>query len=360
MRNNRFALLSAFAAAFAVAWLAFSATIRAQAPGPQAAPAAPEAPEEPPTEAELLIDEAIKKLAAVESVSADLVQDVKMLGQSFQIQGRYLKAPPSRVYLKLTVSGLPGSSGTMLQVCDGEILWDYQQVLESQTYRKLSVKPILERLKAPEIDDALREQILNSLGFAGPETLLVGLRKTIKFNQKPEEAELDGKPVYIFRGGWRSREGMVGPDQRPIPATGMLPPYIPSWAVLYVGKEDGWPYKLDLQGRQLSELVDTRQIGPDGKRIGTKSSIERPDPSEIHLVYSNVQFGVEIRPEEFAFQAPANANVEDNTEIVLKGLDQAIEYQAMQKRAEAAAKEGSTLDQPIEIPKTPPAIEIPQ
>jgi len=360
MRNNRFALLSAFAAVFSVAWLALATAIRAQAPGPQGPAPAAEAPNEPPTEAEKLIDEAIKKIAAIESVSADLVQNVKMLGQNFQIQGRYLKAPGSRVYLKLTVSGLPGSSGTMLQVCDGEVLWDYQQVLESQTYRKLSVKPILERLGSPEIDAALREQMLTGLGFAGPETLLVGLRKTIKFDQKPEEAELDGKPVHILRGNWRSREGLVGPDQRPLPPTGMLPPYIPSLAILYIGKEDGWPYKLDLQGRQVSALVDTRQIGPDGKRIGTKSSIERQDPSELHLVYSNVQPGASIRAEEFAFQAPANANVEDNTEIVLKSLNQAIEYQAMQKRAEAAGKDGATLDQSIEIPKTPPAIEIPK
>jgi len=360
MRNNRFALILAFAAVFSVAWLALSTAIRAQVPGPQAAPPAAEAPEEPPTEAEQLIDEAIKKIAAIESVSADLVQDVTMLGQSFQIQGRYLKAPASRIYLKLTVSGLPGSSGTMLQVCDGEVLWDYQQVLESQTYRKLSVKPILERLGSPEIDDALREQILTSLGFAGPETLLVGLRKTIKFDQKPEEAELDGKPVYILRGNWRSREGLVGPDQRPIPPTGMLPPYIPSLAILHIDRENGWPYKLDLQGRQVSTLVDTRQIGPDGKRIGKLSSIERQDPSEIHLVYSNVQIGASIRAEEFAFQAPANANVEDNTELVLKGLNQAIEFQAMQKRAEAAGQEGTTLDQSIDIPQTPPAIEIPE
>lgn len=360
MRNNRFALISAFAAVFSIAWLSLATAIRAQAPGPGAVPPAAETPEEPPTEAEKLIDEAAEKVAAIESVSADLVQDVKMLGQSFQIQGRYLKAPDHRVYLKLSVHGLPGSSGTMLQVCDGEVLWDYQQVLESQTYRRLSIKPILERLNSPEIDEELREQLLTSLGFAGPETLLLGLRATIHFDQKPEEGELDGKPVYILRGKWKSREGLVGPDQRPLPPTGMLPPYIPNLAILHIGKEDGWPYKLDLQGLQMSPLVDTRQIGPDGKRIGKLSSIERQDPSEIHLVYSNVQLGATIRADEFAFQAPANANIEDNTEVILKGLNQTIEFQAMQKRVEAAEKEEATLEQSIEIPQTPPAIEIPE
>ena len=60
-----------------------------------------------------------------------------------------------------------------------------------------------------------------------------------------------------------------------------------------------------------------------------------------------------IRPEEFAFQAPPNATVEDNTETILKGLDQAIEVRAMQKRAEAARQEGPVLEQPIDIPKLP-------
>ena len=66
-----------------------------------------------------------------------------------------------------------------------------------------------------------------------------------------------------------------------------------------------------------------------------------------------------VRPEEFAFQAPPNAIVEDNTEIIVKGLNQAIEVQAMQKRAEAARQEGPVLDQPIDIPK-PPADPTPK
>ena len=66
----------------------------------------------------------------------------------------------------------------MLQVCDGETLWDYQQVLESQSYRKMSVKPVFEKLNSPEIDAKTREQVMTQMGFAGPEALLVGLRKT--------------------------------------------------------------------------------------------------------------------------------------------------------------------------------------
>ncbi len=338
----------------------------AQAPAPVApapAPAAPagkpaEPPQESPTEAEHLIDLAIKKIAGLKSVSADMVQNVVMLKQKFDIKGRYLKAPDSRTYLRLAVSGLPDSDGTILQVCDGETLWEYQQILESQVYRKLSIKPIFERLNSPDMDPKARDQILNQMGFAGPDALLVGLRKSVRFDQKEEDI-LDGKAMWVLRGTWRNRNGLVGPDQRPLPATGPLPAFVPSLATLYLGKDDGWPYRMDLLGKVPTILQDTRRVGPDGKVIGSRSSIEKVDASEIRLVYSNVQLNAAVRPEEFAFQAPPNATVEDNTEIIIKGLDRAIQVQAMQKRAEAARQEGPVLDQPIDIPK-PPADPTPK
>ena len=335
----------------------------APAPAPGAAPAAPagkpaEPPQEPPTEAERLIDQAIKKIAGLKSVSADMVQNVVMLKQKFDIKGRYLKAADSRTYLKLAVSGLPDSDGTILQVCDGETLWEYQQILESQVYRKLSIKPIFERLNSPDMDPKTRDQILNQMGFAGPDALLVGLRKSVRFDQK-EEDTLDGKAMWVLHGTWRNRNGLVGPDQRPLPATGPLPAYVPSLATLYLGKDDGWPYRMELLGKVPTILYDLRRVGPDGKVIGSRSSIERIDASEIRLVYSNVQLNAAVRPEEFAFQAPPNATVEDNTEIIIKGLDQAILVQTMQKRAEAARQEGPVLDQPIDIPK-PPADPTPK
>jgi len=369
MRINRIARPFTLAASLAGAWIATS--VLAQTPGgpPQPAPgqaaaaapggAAAPAPEEPPTEAELAIDEAAKKVAAIKAVSADLVQDVRMLGQNFQIKGRYIKAPSARVYLRLDVVGLPGAAGTTLQVCDGDILWDYQKVLESQSYRKLSVKPILQRLDAPEIDATLREQILNSLGFAGPEALLTGIRKAVKFDRK-EEGEFEGKAVWVLHGSWRDRSGLVAPNQGAVPGVGMLPPYIPSRATLQIDKENGWPYRLNLSGQPVSMLIDTRQVGLDGKKIGSKSSIERPQASELALSYSNVQFEPTLSDADFAFQAPPNADVEDNTELILKSLDQAIEFQALQKRTEAANAAGSVLQQPIEVPAAPPAAEIPK
>jgi outer membrane lipoprotein-sorting protein len=331
------------------------------APAPQTAPPAglaaarpAEPAAEPATEAEKKIDDAIKQLAAIKSVSADFVQSVDMLKQKFDITGRYLKAPTSRIYLKLTINGLPDSSGTLLQICDGETLWDYQQILESKMFRKLSIKPVFERLNSPDMDPKTRDQAMTQMGFAGPEALLLGLRKAVKFNEK-EEGTLDGKPVWILRGVWRSRNGLVGPDQRPLPPTGPLPAFVPSIANLYVGKSDGWPYKIELLGKVPTILIDNRLRDREGRIIGSKSSIERVDACSVVLTYSNVKIepNPPMRADEFAFQAPPNTPVDDSTDAIIKGLDQAIQMQALQKRAEANRQDGPVLDQAIDIPKPP-------
>jgi outer membrane lipoprotein-sorting protein len=379
MQNNRtssrtnWSLLS-FSRRFALAVAAGTALVtvalaQAQAPGdpsraqgggaapagaggatvPQTAAAAKS--EEPPTEAERVIDAAIKKLAAIQSVSAELVTNVEMLNQKFTINGRYLKAPNKRVYLRLAVAGLPDTSSTTLQVCDGETLWDYQRVLDAQYYRKMSIKPVMERLDSPDLDPSIKEKATNQMGFSGPETLLVGLRKMIKFDQK-EEGEFAGKKVWVLHGVWKSRQGLVLPNAQPVPATGPLPYYVPSLATLYLGKDDSWPYKMLLLGRVPTDLLDTRRRGPDGRPQGALRSIERPAPTRIELIYSDVKLNVTIRVDEFAFQAPPAANVDDNTETVVTTLDKAIQMEQQRKKSEATRKDGAMIE-PIDIPSTP-------
>ncbi len=315
--------------------------------GTPAGPGAAAAPPEPPTPAEEILDAAITKVVALTSVAADIQQQAEMLGQRFDVKGRYLKAPNNRVYLRLTVSGLAKSTGTMLQVCDGQTLWDFQQVLESQNYHTLKIAPILEKLKSPELDDTLREQVRTQLGFSGPDALLVGLRRALRFDQK-EEGTLDGKTVWILRGTWKDREGLIGPDQQPLAPTASLPAYIPSLATVWIGKEDGWPYKVVLVGKVPSMLQDdSRQLGADGR----PKAIQKVQPSRIILTYSNVQLNTPLKPEEFAFQAPPGVHVDDNTEALLSVLEQTLQARIAQQKQEAAKAE-PLLNQSIEVPRS--------
>ncbi len=321
------------------------------APGPESPllkPGATAEPVAPPTEAEKVIDEAIKKIEARESVAADIRMDAEMLGESFRVVGQYLKAPGYRMLMKLDVEELGDSSGTILQVCDGTTLWDYSKVLDAQSLRKLTIAPILKPLEQPELDAQIRDQIRNQLGFAGPETLLSGLRKTIAFDQK-DAGTLDGKPVWILRGVWKDRDslGLPGPQNAP----GFFPAYVPSVVTVWLGQEDGWPYKIKLEGKVPSVVRDNRMLGPDGRPIGRKSLVANEKPTSITLLYRLEDRAV--GPRDFLFQPPPGVKVQDDTERFAAELETTISNLAARKRNEAAS--GPLIDEPVTAPRPEPA-----
>jgi outer membrane lipoprotein-sorting protein len=310
--------------------------------------------EEPPTPAEEILDKAIARLKKITSFSADIAQTVDMLNQKFEIKGNYLKASNYRLYLKLTVSGVGDTPATTLQVCDGTTLWEFRQVLDSQLYTKLTIPSIMKKLNDPVLEGSpIRDTITTRIGFAGPEAMLAGLRRAVLFDQKAEET-LDGKKVWVIRGKWRDRAGLVGPGQQPPSATAPLPPYIPSNVSIWIRQDDNWPVKIEMAGNALSMLAqgDLRRIGPDGRPIGPKIPPPKVDPSRIILVYKNLKLNPEIEAKAFAFQAPAGAaNVQDETETLLTVLDKVIQEETLRKKSESA-KSDSVLPGAIEVPST--------
>lgn len=327
-------------------------------PGAAATPATPA----PPNEAQQTLDAAIAKLKAIQTVSADIKQSVHLLGQNFQITGSYLRAPDYRVYLQLKVNGLGNSPGTMLQVSDGTIFWEYKEVLDIPSLTRRELPPIIELLKSPDCDPELRDQVLAQLGFSGPEALLVGLREAIAFDQK-EEGEFDGRKCWVIRGRWSDRQRLTSPEQQALPATGPLPPYVPSLAAVWIDQETGWPYQVKLTGKALSLMdlkLQTRELGPDGRPVGRPNLPTNVPPSDLTLTYSNVKLNAKLGPEFFAFTPPSDQiQVVDETQAIASGLQAAIADRAARRKAEAA-KEAPDLPIPIPVPRpagesTPPA-----
>ena len=180
---------------------------------------------------------AVKAIAALKTVAADVVQKVDMLDQRFELSGRYRKGLGHRVYLRLKVTGLPASGGETLQVCDGKVLWDYQQVLDSKSYRRIEIEQVFEKLKAPELDESMRQQVITNLGFSGPDELheYLRLRRSIPvhFNQPKVAETIDGKDFWSpLRGEWKNRDGLSRPEpDAGLADLGPLPAYVvrPAW-----------------------------------------------------------------------------------------------------------------------------------
>jgi outer membrane lipoprotein-sorting protein len=330
----------------------------AQSPAQTPPPAVPAAtPEAVATEAELLLDAAIVKLKALQSVKADIHQEVDILDQKFAVDGEYLKAPDYQIRLRLAISGLAETKGEMEQICDGQVLWDYSNILDERYYSRLELKKVLDRLNSPEFDETVRAVFIQQqLGLAGPQALLEGLRQAATFEAK-EEGEIEGKAVWILRGRWKDGESLgLGP-------MAPLPSYVPSLVYVWLGKEDGWPYQVILQGKAALDIGQKRKItlGPDGRPAGNVIRQDKQSPSRFLLKYTNVQLNPEIPEGAFAFRVPPGeeGRVIDSTEDRMAVLENASRV-IIASKAEEAAKSGAeppppVLDEGISIPTPAPA-----
>ena len=176
-------------------------------------------------------------------------------------------------------------------------------MLDQPFYRKLSIKPILERLNSPDLDPEIRIKATTQMGVSGPETLLVGLRKTLRFDMK-EEAVLDGRKVWKFHGIWKNRQGLiVRVAGRSIRWARCRRTF--RWTPrLYLGVEDGWPYQLILEGRASSRPVQTLAgRARTGRPIGSKASSEKIPRSTITMTYSNVKLNAQHPPRRIRVSA---------------------------------------------------------
>ena len=334
---------------------------RAQEPAPPQVPAPAPAPTPVPPgapTAEQYLDDATIKVRLMERIAASIEQKVEMLNQNFKLVGNYYKDTGYRMRLQLKLEGLGDTGSTMLQVCDGKILWDYQQVLKMQSYRKREITPILKKLEDPILDEFFRGAIISNLGFGGPEAMMTGLKKAVNFDQTSiDKLDVDGTilDVVIIGGKWRDRTGLMGPNDRPLAPTAPLPPYVPSNVRMYLGI-NGWPYKIEMIGEASSILLeDTRAIDPSsGRPVGQPRKPPKVDPSKVTLNYRLLPIS-EISEALFVFSAPSDVaatNVKDETEEFLAMLDQYIQSETNRKKAEAAKAEGESLP-PIRLPKDP-------
>jgi hypothetical protein len=338
---------------------------RAQAPdqAPAAVPPATPAPAPAPqqTPAEHQIDVATVQVRVMERIAAKIEQDVDMLNQKFKLEGAFYKDTGHRIRLELNLVGMVGdSNSTMLQVCDGKVLWDFQRVLKMESYRKREITPILKKLEDPVLDENFRILVISNLGFGGPEAMLSGLRKAVLFDQISEE-KLDGVDVWVIGGKWRDRSTLIDLNGRPLSPTAPLPPYIPSNVRVFIGKIDAWPYKIEMIGNAPSLLQeDVRATDPaTGRPVGQPRKPPKVDPSKVTLRYKILPTS-EIKEGLFKFAAPADVaatSVKDETEEFLTMLDQVIQGETQKKKAAAAKAEADQpllKAPPIEIP-TPPA-----
>lgn len=324
-------------------------TTIALAQDPSKAPPAP-LPTEPPTEAETTLDEAIAKLDTLGPLKCKIHQEVDMLGEQFAIEGEYWYAGPYTFRLRLDVKGLPGSDGRMGQVSDGEILWDYTELLDQRYYYRLDLPELLERLQGEPFEKGHRDYILQQrMGLSGPKAMLEGLRQSVRFDRKLEDT-VDDHPVWLIRGRWKDTTPLgIGP-------MGTVPAYIPSLVHVWIDKETGFPYRVLLQGKKRSIVAEPTgmQIDPaTGRPVGRSVTVEEP-PSEFLLTYTDLDTEPDFDALAFQLTVPDAelSRVRDRTPELMNEVEQiavAI-VQANRQQAAGASEPGLILDGVLDVP----------
>jgi len=283
------------------------------------------------TEAEKRLDEAIAKVEALPQFRCDVRQVSEMLGYRFTANGQYAIGPDYRMLYELTVQ-LTDTTGTLKEVCDGRFHWQNQKIFDEQQLTKLDVKKLLEVLDKPQFNKNLRDTLLKRLGFSGMVPLMKGLRDSQKFETFDEET-LDDVPVYVLHGLWNETVVSQSSYRGQQLSLANLPPYMPNKSTVWIGREDGWLYKVEMESTQKIQGSTTK----------------------ITLEFLDPQIGVALPDSLFAFEPPPGVKPQDQTEIMVQNLN--LVLQQSQAPRGSSAPGGAPAGSEKSKSKTPPATE---
>jgi hypothetical protein len=273
-------------------------------PAPDNKPSAPEedqdeAPAES-AEAVALLEQARQRIRSFQSVKADLTETVLIGPRRFRAEGSYLQRGEAEVLFEftLTVKGANGKplNGSLLEVCNGQILWMSYQVGSDVQVTRRDIAQIMEAAKqSPSIEGEL---LSSQLGLGGIAGLLASLQRSMTFESLTEEI-VDGNPYRMIAGGWSQKY------LRKLKSLGsgedfVLPDYIPDRVRIFFDVNTDFP-----------------------RRILYLKSIEGKSQPMLALDFFNVQTNVPISNDAFLFAPPPDVLPQDITQEVISRIKSA-------------------------------------
>jgi hypothetical protein len=222
-------------------------------PPPKPATPAPAPPPKPDTNALTALDKAINALDFRKTALLDtkLWERVDTRGLTFQAEGVYMSAPPSRMRLEMKVR-VGNTDSSLLMVSDGSWVWNEMKLGKDEPrLSKYDLREIQKQLNAPNTMPTFIEDFYKSQSFRGVVPLLQTLSKEMTFT-KLESTTWKGQPVYKLTGVWSPdyAKQMSQPGQ-PWPA------YTPRTCYLFLAGENDkrsksnpayWPLRVEWWG----------------------------------------------------------------------------------------------------------------
>jgi hypothetical protein len=270
-----------------------------------------------PRSAALEMKRAREKLLECSSIQARIVETVAVADgselppRSYKAEGRYLQTSlkPGDWHMRLELVLKAGNAeGSLLEVCDGGVLWSRTQVdtgrqqgkrgdkdEKEQTVTRRNVNQILEA--ARKLGEESEAALVANMGLGGLPALLASLERDMRFGSVTEETLRD-RPVYVLQGTWSERmaSALRGRGEG---GSALLPPFVPDGARLYLDRETGFPHRILYL-----------------KRIPGRNAV-RP---MLTLDFLNVVLNEPINPSEFLYTPPEGVKEVELTQYFLDRL----------------------------------------
>lgn len=245
-----------------------------------------------------LLGRAIQVIEGHRSVSASIIQEGNVFGQKTLGEGEYLQqrvGGQMLFHLELRIQ-VGDDASSLVHVRDGNgHLWVYQMLPGNvPTLTRIDVKRV-EQVMAETGHSPMLDQVGKWPGLGGLSKLLRGLHDSFQFTPDGEMLLEGQRSVWRLRGRWKpDRLAKLLPDQQEAIEAGQpadldrLPQHAPDQVLLFLGKEDLFPYRLEYL-RRTSE-----------RRDGKKVTVDQPIAV---LRLHHVGFNVSIDPASFRYSA---------------------------------------------------------
>lgn len=254
----------------------------AEAPGPES------------PEAKTALDQARQRLLRYQSIKAKLVETVALSNRRFTINGDYLQGSGADLKLRLEFRvKLGDTEGSVLEVCDGQVLWTRHHIGDDVRITRRDVGQILKAAADNGYTDNL---VTVDLGFGGLPGLFASIEQSMQFDQFKEDTA-DGHKLIVIEGGWRANMLKLWQGNNP---KAPLPDYVPARIRIYLDSESLFPRRVLYLARNAEQRL-------------------RP---MVSLDFSEIETDVAIPAAKFKFAPPDGVFPDDLTPRFLEQIKQ--------------------------------------
>lgn len=242
--------------------------------------------------ASVTLETARDKLTAYRTVKAKIVETIVLKPRRFQMKGTYLQGTDLKLRLEYELQ-VGGTKASLLEVCDGQILWTWHRIGKDQSVTRRNVRQILSARDSNGRTD--HNTLVTELGLGGLPGLLASIQKSVRLDKQWEQTVPDGdRTLIVVEGGWKdSFRQRVVPDGAP---EQQLPQWVPDRIRVYFEQVSLFP-------RRILYL--------------------KRDDSQVHhpmvmLDFEEVEWDGDVDPNSFTFVPPAKVVAQDVTQSYIK------------------------------------------